>query len=163
WTRCAAPAARCSASRWKSPASANTCRSWTPSAIASACFSRRPVPDDASIVDHHQHLASPEGVKLLNRSLPPISVPAEVASLLRKEFEDAAQDTIGRFVEFVGLKMKATDQAVLKLLDANKLPEVELVKKKMNSDIEQMRGSAQQFGVMQVNRAWDDLAKKKKD
>lgn len=83
--------------------------------------------------------------------------------LLRKDFEDAAQDTIARFVEFVGLKMKATDLAVQKLLDANKLAEVEAAKKKMNADIEQMRGSAQQFGVMQVNKAWDDLAKKKKD
>ena len=83
--------------------------------------------------------------------------------LLRKEFEDAAQDTIARFVEFVGLKMKATDQAVQKLIDANKAAEVEPAKKKMNSDIEQMRGSAQQFGVMQVNRAWDDLCKKKKE
>lgn len=83
--------------------------------------------------------------------------------LLRKEFEDAAQDTIARFVEFVGLKMKATDAAVLKLMEANRADMVEAAKKKMNSDIEQMRGSAQQFGVMQVNKAWDDLSKKKKE
>jgi len=83
--------------------------------------------------------------------------------LLRKEFEDAAQDTIARFVEFVGLKMKATEQEVVRLLGANKTTEVEAAKKKMNADIEQMRGSSQQFGVMQVNRAWTDLSKKKKE
>jgi hypothetical protein len=83
--------------------------------------------------------------------------------LLRQEFEEAAADTIDRFVEFVGLKMKATDPLIQKLLDANKTAEVEVLKKKMNSDIEQMRGSAQQFGVMQVNKAWTDLGKKTKE
>ena len=83
--------------------------------------------------------------------------------LLRKDFEDAAIDTIDRFVEFVGLKMKATEQIVTKLVDQNKMAEAAAVKAKMNSEIEQMRGSAQQFGVQQVQRAWTDLGKKKKE
>ena len=40
--------------------------------------------------------------------------------LLIKDFEAAAEDTVSRFVEFVGLKMKATDELVQKLIDANK-------------------------------------------
>lgn len=83
--------------------------------------------------------------------------------LLIKEFEEAAEDTVQRFVEFVGLKMKATDALVQKLIDANKPAEVEAAKKKMNADIEQMRGSAQQFGVMQVNKAWTELGRKTKE
>lgn len=83
--------------------------------------------------------------------------------LLIKDFEAAAADTVDRFVEFVGLKMKATDAAVQKLIDANKPAEVEAAKKKMNADIEQMRGSAQQFGVMQVNKAWTELGRKNKE
>ena len=83
--------------------------------------------------------------------------------LLRKDFDDAGQDTIERFVEFVGLKMKSTNQQVNKLVDQNKLDEAEAMKAKMNRDIEQMRGSAQQFGVQQVQRAWTDLGQKKKE
>ena len=83
--------------------------------------------------------------------------------LLRKDFDDAGQDTIERFVELVGLKMKSTDQQVGKLVDQNKLAEAAAMKARMNSDIEQMRGSAQQFGVQQVQRAWTDLGKKKKE
>jgi hypothetical protein len=83
--------------------------------------------------------------------------------LLRKDFDDAGQDTIERFVEFVGLKMKSTDQQVGKLVDQNKMAEAAAMKAKMNSDIEPMRGSAQQFGVQQVQRAWTDLGKKKKE
>jgi hypothetical protein len=82
--------------------------------------------------------------------------------LLRKEFDDAGQDTIGRFVEFVGLKMKSTNEQVTKLVTQNKLDEAQAMKEKMNKDIEQMRGSAQQFGVMQVQKAWTDLGKKQK-
>ena len=83
--------------------------------------------------------------------------------LLAKEFEEAADDTISRFVDFVGLKMKATDDLVQKLMDQNKAAEVEAAKKKMNSDIEQMRVSAQQFGVAQVNAAWTELGRKTKE
>ncbi|HUB79431.1 MAG TPA: hypothetical protein VMB03_11565 [Bryobacteraceae bacterium] len=83
--------------------------------------------------------------------------------LLRKDFDDAGQDTIGRFVEFVGLKMKSTNELVGKLLLANKVVEAQAMKEKMNKDIEQMRGSAQQFGVQQVQNAWTSLGKKKKE
>ena len=48
-------------------------------------------------------------------------------------------------------------------MDQNKLDEAEGMKSKMNRDIEQMRGSAQQFGVQQVQRAWTDLGQKKKE
>jgi len=83
--------------------------------------------------------------------------------LLRKDFDDAAIDTIDRFVQFVGLKMKATDELATKLINTNRLAEVEPLKRKMNQDIEQMRGSAQQFGVMQVQKAWTELGRRKKE
>lgn len=83
--------------------------------------------------------------------------------LLRQDFEDAGQDTIALFVEFVGKKMKATETQVAKLLDQNKLAEAIAANDKMNKDIEMMRLSAQQFGVQQVNKAWTELQKKKKE
>jgi hypothetical protein len=58
--------------------------------------------------------------------------------------------------------MKSSDQQVGKLVDQNKMAEAAAMKAKMNSDIEPMRGSAQQFGVQQVQRAWTELGKKKK-
>jgi hypothetical protein len=84
-------------------------------------------------------------------------------SLLIGEFDKAGMDTVDRFVQFVGMKMKATDQLVQKALEANKPSDVEAAQKKMNADIEAMRGSAQQFGAQQVQRVWDDLAKRKKE
>jgi hypothetical protein len=83
--------------------------------------------------------------------------------MLRKEFEDAARETIDKFVELVGLKMKATDAQVVKLIAANKLAEVAPIIAKMNKDIDQVRGSAQQFGVQEVQKAWTELQKKKKE
>jgi hypothetical protein len=83
--------------------------------------------------------------------------------LLIAGFDAAARDTADRFVEFVGLKMKATEQLVQKALEANKQADIDAAQKKMNADIEQMRGSAQLFGAQQVQRVWDDLAKKKKE
>src|ERR1035438_6876122 len=58
--------------------------------------------------------------------------------------------------------MNSSDQQVGKLVDQNKPAEAAAMKAKMNSDIEPMRGSAQQFGVQQVQRAWTELGKKKK-
>ncbi|MCY2996103.1 MAG: hypothetical protein NTY19_50880 [Planctomycetota bacterium] len=83
--------------------------------------------------------------------------------LLRKEFDDAAIDTINRFVELIKRKMEQSDKEVEKLVNANLRKEAEDYKSKMNKDIEQMRTSAQQFGVQQVEQAWKELQAKRKE
>ncbi len=83
--------------------------------------------------------------------------------LLIAGFDRAAADTVDRFVQLVGLKMRNADQLIQKALEANKPADVEAAQKKMNADIEQMRGSAQLFGAQEVQRVWDELAKRKKD
>jgi predicted TIM-barrel fold metal-dependent hydrolase len=42
----------------------------------------------APVVDYHQHLASPAGAALLNRSLPAITLPSDLASVLKRRSDN---------------------------------------------------------------------------
>lgn len=56
--------------------------------LAGACCvasAQTPPASDAPLVDHHQHLLSPQGAVLLNAPPDQIEVPAEVAGLLRRQ------------------------------------------------------------------------------
>jgi hypothetical protein len=55
--------------------------------LASAAFSQDAPPPFHPLVDYHQHLASPEGVKLLNRAQPPVELPADIASMMSRMVE----------------------------------------------------------------------------
>jgi hypothetical protein len=134
--------------------------------MGAATFGRRSIDDLlAKKASGLKHVKAPTGVAFKVEVVfdPKVEKAALKDPLLIKEFEEAAEDTAQKFVEFVGLKMKATDEAIDKLIAANKLAEVEAVKKKMNADIEAMRGSAIAFGVAEVNKAWTELGRKTKE
>jgi hypothetical protein len=112
-----------------------------------------------------KHIKPPTGVEFVFSVLfdPKIDKEAQKDPLLTGQFDKAGYGTGGRFVQSVGLRMRAAHQTIHKAIEADRPADLQAAQSKMNSHIEQMRISAQQCGARQVQRVWDDLARGTKE